>query len=84
MDFTERRVQINSEACRLNLGRAVRRDGSTTGFQKTCIDLSSSQTQSDLERQVYLTSTLVPGMQSGRVGFSALCTASPLGLAGGL
>ena len=38
MDFTQGRVQINIEACRLNLGKAVRREGSSIGFEKTCID----------------------------------------------
>lgn len=33
---------INIEACRLNLGKAVRRDSSLIGFKKTCIDLSFS------------------------------------------
>ena len=38
MDFTQGRVQINIEACRLNLGKAVRHEGSSIGFEKTCID----------------------------------------------
>ena len=40
MDFTQGRVQINIEVCRLNLGKAVRRGGSSIGFEKTCIDWS--------------------------------------------
>lgn len=35
MDSTNHRIQINVEACRLNLGKAVRRDGSTIGFERT-------------------------------------------------
>lgn len=38
MDFTQGRVQINIEACRLNLGKAVGLEGSSIGFEKTCID----------------------------------------------
>ena len=38
MDFTQGTVQINIEACRLNLRKAVRREGSSIGFEKTCID----------------------------------------------
>lgn len=56
MNFTKCRVPINAEACRLNLGEAVRPDSSTTGFRSMCITLSFSfETQRDLERQVYLT-----------------------------
>lgn len=73
MDFTKRRVQINVEACGLNLGKAIGRDSSTIGLKKTCIDLSfSSEMQNYLERQVYLTSTLVTGMQNARVVFPGL------------
>ena len=52
MDFTQGRVQINIEACRLNLGKAVRREGSSIGFEKTCIDcfFFFSQTQRGLKR----------------------------------
>jgi len=52
MDFTQGTVQINIEACRLNLRKAVRREGSSIGFEKTCIDcfFFFSQTQSGLER----------------------------------
>lgn len=70
MDSTKHRVQINVEACRLNLGKAVRRDSSTKGFKRTYIDLSfSSETRKDVERQVYFTFTLQLGMHSGRVVF---------------
>lgn len=77
MDLTKRRVQINVEACGLNLGKAIGRDSSTIGLKKTCIDLSfSSEMQNYLERQVYLTSTLVTGIQNARVVFPGLWTDS--------
>lgn len=64
MDSTKHRVQINVEACTLNLGKAVRRDSSTIGFKRTYIDLSfSSETCKDVERQVYFTFTMELGMQ---------------------
>lgn len=70
MDYTKHRVQIKVEACRLNLGKAVRHDSSTIGFKRTYIDLSfSSETRKDVERQVYFTFTLELEMRSGRVVF---------------
>lgn len=40
MDFTKRRVWINVEACRWNLGKAARPDSSIPGFRRTCINSS--------------------------------------------
>lgn len=78
MDSTKHRVQINVEACKLNLGKAVRHDGSTIGFKRTYIDLSfSSETCKDVERQVYFTFTLEPGMHSDRVVYPRPWTDSP-------
>lgn len=68
MDFTKHRVQTNVEAYRLNFGKAVRHDSSTTGFKRMCIDLSSSsETCKDVERTVAFASTPEPGMHNGRV-----------------
>lgn len=63
----------------LNLGQAARHDSSMVGFKKTCIYLSfSSETLNSLERQIYFTSALVPGIQNDRVVFPRLWTDSLL------